>query len=217
MEPEIQVAIYGESTLPESMVIPGGSEEKRYPIVFALFHIRCGEKQILIDAGCDTMPGFDMKNFISPAAALERIGVQANEITDVVITHAHHDHIDGVRHFPNARIHIQEEEYQAGKSYIPEDFRVHVFQDRCTVGDCVTVEKIGGHSKGSCIVKLMKNGVPYVFCGDECYLRLCLDRKIPTGTSCCPEISRNFVETYSSGAYRTVLSHDPEISDGQIL
>lgn len=217
MEPIIHAVIYGETVLPESMVFLNGSEKMKYPIVLAVFHIRYGEKQILIDAGCDTMPGFEVKNFESPADALRRIQISPEEITDVIITHAHHDHIDGVRHFPNACIHIQKDEYEDGKKYIPEQFRVETFQNRCVVGECVTVEKVGGHSKGSCIARLTKDGVCYVFCGDECYLRLCLERQIPTGVSYCPENSQKFVETYGCKDYRTILSHDPELRDGQIL
>lgn len=217
MEPMVSAVIYGETTLPESMVKVGGDCEKRYPIVFGLYHIRAGDRQILIDAGCDTMPGFEMRNFISPKEALKKMGVRAEEITDVVITHAHHDHIDGVRHFENATIHIQEDEYREGKAYIPEHFRVHTFQEGCVVARCVEVEKIGGHSKGSCIAKLTVRGRKVVFCGDECYLRLCLAQRIPTGTSYCPEVSRRFVETYSNPAYCTLLSHDPEMKDGRVF
>ena len=213
---EIKAIVYGETELPESMVFAGGSEQVVYPIKLILYTVKTGKHLVLIDAGCDTMPGFPLRNFMSPATALKKAGIEPEQITDVIITHAHHDHIDGVRHFPNAVIFIQEEEYQAGKSYIPEDFQVHTFRDHCVVADCLEVCRIGGHSPGSCIVKLNRNGERYVFCGDECYLRVCLDRKIPTGCSCNPEISRKFVETDGSGAYRVLLSHDPEIVTGSV-
>lgn len=211
---EISAVVFGETVLPESMVFVGGSEQVVYPIKLILYTVKTGDHLVLIDAGCDTMPGFSLQSFVSPAVALKTIGIDPEQITDVIITHAHHDHIDGVRHFPNAVIHIQEEEYQAGKSYIPGDFRVHTFRDHCVVAGCLEVCRIGGHSPGSCIVKLNRNGERYVFCGDECYLRACLDRKIPTVCSCNPEISRTFVETYSSSEYRVLLSHDPEIVTG---
>lgn len=211
MTPTIRTAIYGRSALPESDVIQGGSAEVRYPIVFAVFLITCGERQILIDAGCDTMPNFIMEDFISPADALLKIGVKADEITDIIVTHAHHDHIDGVRHFKNAVIHIQEDEYAEGKKYIPDGQRVELFSESCIVGETVTVEKIGGHTVGSCIAKVNIDGTTFVFCGDECYLRLCLERGVPTGYSFCLEKSLRFVEEYSSERYRTIVSHDPEL------
>lgn len=215
-EIEIQVVVYGETELPESMAFDGGSEQVIYPIKLILYAVKTCDHLVLIDAGCDTMPGFSLRNFTPPATALKKAGIDPEQITDVIITHAHHDHIDGIRHFPNGVIHIQEDEYRAGKRYIPEGFRVHTFRERCVVADCLEVCRIGGHSPGSCIVKLNRNGEWYVFCGDECYLRACLDRKIPTGCSCNREISRKFVETYGSGAYRVFLSHDPDIVTGFI-
>lgn len=213
---EISAVVYGETELPESMVFSGGSEQVVYPIKLILYIVKSGKHLILIDAGCDTMPGFSLRNFMSPPVALRDAGIDSEQITDVIITHAHHDHIDGVRHFPNTVIHIQEDEYQAGKSYIPEGFRVHSFREHCVVADCLEICRIGGHSPGSCIVVLNRDEKRIVFCGDECYLRACLDRKIPTGCSCNMEISRKFVETYGSGAYRVLLSHDPEIVTGPI-
>lgn len=58
------------------------------------------------------MPGFEMQNFKSPVLALEEKGVQAKDITDVILTHAHHDHIEAVRYFENALIHIEREAYE---------------------------------------------------------------------------------------------------------
>jgi glyoxylase-like metal-dependent hydrolase (beta-lactamase superfamily II) len=38
-------------------------------------------------------------------------GVKPDEITDIIISHAHWDHVDGADLFPNATIWIQREEY----------------------------------------------------------------------------------------------------------
>lgn len=216
MRPEIYFVVYGEYTLPESMIVENGSTQLRQPIVFGIYYVRTGEKKIMIDAGCDTMPGCELHNFVSPAEALERIGVHPDEITDVIITHAHHDHIDGVRHFKNALIHIQEEEYQDGKAYIPDGVQIHTFSEECEV-DGIKVEKIGGHSKGSCIAKIEIDGECYVFCGDECYLSRCFKEKRPTGTSYCPEKSKEFIRIYSDPVYKTLLCHDPERKNGRVV
>ncbi|MBP3389369.1 MAG: hypothetical protein J6K98_05780 [Clostridia bacterium] len=57
---------YAESTLPESRIFEGGKSETRIPIVFFGFLICTEDKKILVDAGCETMPKFDMKSFITP-------------------------------------------------------------------------------------------------------------------------------------------------------
>ena len=49
---------------------------------------------------------------MKPNDAVARFGMKPEEITDVIITHVHWDHLDGVDLFPNARLWIQREEYE---------------------------------------------------------------------------------------------------------
>ena len=67
--------------------------------------------------------------------------------------------------------------------------------------------RIGGHSKGSCVVEITDGSKKYVVCGDECYSPLCLEKRIPTGSSVCPERSRQFIDKYGSGEYVALLCH----------
>ena len=106
---------YGNSVLPESMIFENGAENKFRPIIFRIYLLKTENRFILVDAGCETMPGFDMREFIGPVNALNNIGISPEEITDVIITHAHHDHIECVKYFKNAAIYIQKDEYEAGK------------------------------------------------------------------------------------------------------
>lgn len=208
---------YAESTIPESWVFVGGDESIRVPISFTVYLIETDERKILVDAGCDTMPGFDMKHFESPTVILERAGIAPLDITDVIATHSHHDHIEAVHHFKNATVHIQALEYEISQKkhkYIPDNFRLNIFEDECTI-EGVTVKRISGHSMGSCIVEFSHGGKNYVISGDECYSRRCLTDKIPTGSSKNPENSRAFVESYSDPRYTVLLCHDPEILPGE--
>ena len=205
---EIIPVKYGESTLPESMIFINGSENALRNIVFKVYLIKNRQKLILVDAGCETMPGFDMKNFIGPINALENIGIAADDITDVIITHSHHDHIECVRYFKNAIIHIEEGEYELGKSFIPANFRVNVFSDVFNVCDGVKIVKIGGHSEGSCIVEIENGTDTFIITGDECYLRECLIEKIPTGSFVNKKASSDFIEKYSDSKYKILLCHD---------
>ncbi len=199
--------VYGKSTLPESMIFKNGSEEKVRPIDFIVYLIKTENKLILVDAGCETMPGFIMTDFIGPVKALALYGVTPNDITDVIITHSHHDHIECVKYFKNATIYIQKDEYENGKKYIPPYMKVEIFDESVTVTDGVKAVKIGGHSVGSCIVEIYAEK-HYVIVGDECYLHECLEKKIPTGASFCPEKSRDFIEKYSENQYLPLLCHE---------
>lgn len=161
------------------------------------------------------MPGFDMKHFTAPPVLLERHGIFPREITDVIITHAHHDHIQAVKYFPEAVIHIQKDELKKGRTYIPENFTVAPFEDEADICPQVKAVKIGGHSSGSSIVEIRAAGREYVIAGDECYLRACLTNKIPTGSSACPEKSEAFIEKYADPRYTVLLCHDPDILPGE--
>lgn len=205
---EIIPVKYGESTLPENMIFVNGDKSKIREIVFMVYLVKTEDKHILVDAGCETMPGFVMKGFLGTVEALKRINISVDEITDVLITHAHHDHIECVKYFKNATVHIQKEEYEQGKAYIPSNFKVNMFEDEFCVSDNVKIVKIGGHSIGSCVVEIKDNDKIYVISGDECYLRECLTEKTPTGSSFNPKASVCFIEKYSDTKYDILLCHD---------
>ena len=208
MEKKLLRIVYANSKLPESYVFDGGREDKLLPIVFSIFLIRADGRNILVDAGCDCMPGFEMFNFKSPVLALEAEGVQREDITDVILTHAHHDHIEAVHYFENATIHIQKDAYEKGRKYIPEHFRVNVFEDEYCLCEGVKAVKIGGHSRGSCVVEVTVGGKEYVLCGDECYTHYNLINHVPTAKCYSLERSRYFIEKYSNSRYICLLSHE---------
>lgn len=203
---EFKQIIYANSFLPENMIYEGGKAEDKSPIVFSIYLLKTENRTILVDAGCDTMPGFVMNNYITPDVALERNGVLPTEITDVIITHSHHDHIDGVHHFKNAVIHIQEDEYSDGKDCIPPDFSVETFKEECYI-DGIRVVKIGGHARGSCVVEFEYKSEKYVIAGDECYSEYNIKNKIPTATSYSKENSKKFIDFYTNGDFKILLLH----------
>ena len=199
---------YGKSVLPESMIFQGGAGNIVRPIVFMIYLVKTQNRLILADAGCVTMPGFDMSDYVGPIEALKKLDICPEDITDVIITHAHHDHIECVSSFKNALIYIQSDEYESGKHYFAEGMNVKLFDDEAQICPNVKAVKIGGHSKGSCIVEITDDEKKYIIAGDECYLRECLDKKIATGSSYCLDKSREFIEKYGSGEYTVLLCHD---------
>lgn len=199
---------YGESVLAEDQIFEDGAKDQYRPIVFLIYLIRTDEKLILVDAGCETMPGFDMKQFVGPVKALQKAGVSPEDITDLIITHAHHDHIECTKYFVHAKIYIQKEEYEVGKRYIPANAQVMTFDQEYEVCDSVKIIKIGGHSIGSCIVQIDDRTPVVILAGDECYQYACLEGNIPTGCSCNRQKSRAFIEKYSKKEYTVLLCHE---------
>lgn len=205
---------YAESTLPESAVFQGGLKDKKVPITFSVYLIVTENKRILIDAGCDTMPGFEMVHYERPVDVLRRFGYDPEDITDVIITHAHRDHIAAVGYYKNAVIYIQENEYVSGQRYIPADFRIQTFKHSFLMDNSILIKTIGGHSVGSCIVEFRCSDTCYVFSGDECYARECLTHKKPTGSSYNLSQSEFFVNEYSKECYQVLLCHERGVKSG---
>ena len=64
----------------------------------------------------------EVQEYVRPDRAVAKLGVAPDDITDIIITHLHWDHADGVSLFPNAHIWIQkaELEYYAASAWQPD-------------------------------------------------------------------------------------------------
>lgn len=75
-------------------------------------------RAVLIDTGFNAhvaqRRGRD--RFRCPVDALGDIGLHANDIQDVILTHLHYDHAGNLDKFPNARLHLQEREMRFATS-----------------------------------------------------------------------------------------------------
>ena len=198
---DITRVVYGYTTLPERMILPGG-DAAPHPIDLAFFLIRPENATVLVDAGCDDMEGFVLRDFIGPVEALRRLGVRPEDITHIIVTHAHGDHMAGIVHFPNATVIGQRQALEKGQKYLLPTHSVIPFDEEYTLGPLKAVH-IGGHAIGSCVVEAGDT----VLCGDECYSRINLDRSIPTASSRDPERSRAFLERYKG--WNCLLCHEP--------
>lgn len=83
-------------------------------------------KNILVDAGyllneigTSAYNNYPVNNYIRPDSALLRIGIAAKDITDIIITHPHFDHIGGIGLFPSAQLWMQQDDYDyfVGKAW----------------------------------------------------------------------------------------------------
>ncbi len=202
---------YGKTYITERMAFPNGNSNEKITIALLFFLIETNGMKILVDAGCDTMPGFELSEFQSPVQVLESYSIKRDEITHIILSHSHHDHVDGVRHYPNAKVYIHEAELKDAKPYFSNTNEICTFSDVYIIADSIQVMHIGGHSEGSSIVIVENKDKKYVLCGDECYTRENLIKQIPTGSSFCPKKSKMFVEKYSDKCYTAILFHDIDV------
>jgi len=100
---------------PVAGLVAGADTSRRMDIAMMVWLLRSDARVVLVDAGFHRdrfLERWKPADYVRPSAALAAIGVRPEDVTDVILTHVHWDHADGVDLFPNARVWIQAEEYR---------------------------------------------------------------------------------------------------------
>ena len=115
-EYSIQAIRYASSpNVPVSELVIGAPKDQKIEIAMVIWLIRGGGHTIVFDSGFhrDTfIKDFPLKDYLRPDEAVRLAGVKPEEVTDIVISHAHWDHMGGIDLFPKANVWIQKEEYR---------------------------------------------------------------------------------------------------------
>ena len=87
-------------------------------------------RNILVDAGFIDSSGRDGK-YIRPDLALQEMQLAPEDISDIILTHPHPDHIGGITLFPNAHIWMQQADYEylTGLTWLKTDSTVFLKKD----------------------------------------------------------------------------------------
>jgi glyoxylase-like metal-dependent hydrolase (beta-lactamase superfamily II) len=98
-------------------LISGMYKEGVMDLPFSFILARKGDKNILVDTGfiqehprSNFARKFRIPTWISPLRMLSEIGLSADDISDIFITHAHFDHMGSIAEFAKAHIYIQKSE-----------------------------------------------------------------------------------------------------------
>jgi glyoxylase-like metal-dependent hydrolase (beta-lactamase superfamily II) len=96
-------------------MVVGAPKGEKIDTIYALWLIRGGGRNILFDSGFHRERWFKVwtiKDYLRPDEAVKLAGVNPAEVTDIVISHAHWDHMGGIDLFPKAVVWIQTEEFR---------------------------------------------------------------------------------------------------------
>jgi hypothetical protein len=107
---------------PVNALIAGADPQRKLSIAMTVWLIRGNGRNILVDSGFyrpQFFKQFKVDGFIKASETVGQAGIMPagqptltpDDITDVVITHMHWDHADGMDLFPKARIWLQKDEY----------------------------------------------------------------------------------------------------------
>jgi len=115
--PSYEVYAVRFATLPRfsvSGLILGADTSRRMDLAMMVCLIKGEGRTILFDAGFhrdDFINRWHPAGFTVPSEAIGKLGVKPEDVTDVIISHIHWDHLDGIDLFPRARVWIQHEEF----------------------------------------------------------------------------------------------------------
>ena len=96
-------------------LVAGADRSRMIDIAFTMWVMKGAGRTVLLDAGFyrdKFMARWQPQHYSRPSDALKAgLGIDAAQVTDIVVSHSHWDHADGADLFPNATIWIQREEY----------------------------------------------------------------------------------------------------------
>jgi len=109
---EVFALKYGERDTTKCQFFYRESSHDKLTLDYFVWLILGGPQPLLVDTGFrdDDARARGIRNYVSPAAMVERAGVKPGDIPISLITHLHYDHWAGHSLFPNAEFWIQGEE-----------------------------------------------------------------------------------------------------------
>jgi glyoxylase-like metal-dependent hydrolase (beta-lactamase superfamily II) len=225
---------------PVAELVVGAPKNETLDIPLIFWLIRGEGRAILLDTGFHRerwFKSFKITDYLKPDEAVRQAGVDPAAITDIILSHAHWDHMGGIDLFPPATIWIQKDEYayylgqawqKGGESggIDPEDLAELLRRNtqgklRLIDGDDreimpgIRVFLGGRHTYASQYIRV-DGDPPIVLASDNCYLYRNLETRAPITTFEPADAQSNLkalerMATLAGAAERVVPGHDPLI------
>ncbi len=97
-------------------LVEGADSTRRIDISMMVWLLKgAAGRTVLVDAGFhrdSLMKAWQPRSYVRPDSAVLKAGVRPEQVTDLVLTHLHWDHADGVDLFPRAHVWVQKAEYE---------------------------------------------------------------------------------------------------------
>lgn len=180
----------------------GDAHEGPMPFDYFVFVIKGPNGVVVVDTGFDAAVAKKRgREFLRcPSDGLALLGIDPGAIEDVVLTHLHYDHCGNQELFPQARFHLQASEmaYATGPcmchgmlrgGYDPEDIaqtvrklfagRVAYHQGEGQVAPGITLHRVGGHTEGQQVVRVMTRHGWLVLASDATHFFENFEQNVP--------------------------------------
>jgi len=117
LKPQYEIYAIRYATVPDfpvSGLIKGADPSRKLDIAMTVWLVKGNGKVILFDSGFyrdQFFKSWKVLEFAKPDEYLAQVGLKPEDVTDVIISHMHWDHADGMDLFPKAKIWLQKDEY----------------------------------------------------------------------------------------------------------
>jgi glyoxylase-like metal-dependent hydrolase (beta-lactamase superfamily II) len=241
-QPNYEIYAVRYATIPDfpvNQLVAGADPSRKLDIAMLVWLVRTGDRSILVDSGFyrdQFFKQWHVADFVKPSEAIGRIGVKPEDITDVIITHMHWDHADGMDLFPNAKIWLQKEEleYYAGSAWQsrrthggidPDDVLAAVrlnTQSRVGLvpGDAqeilpgITCYTGGKHTYASQFVSVHTAAGTVVLASDNMYLYENMEKHVPIAATLDPASNlraQDRMKDLAASQKLVIPGHDPAV------
>jgi len=113
---EIYALKFGEriSKVAATDIAVGTPRKDSVQVCFMYWLLKGNDKTILVDAGFteDADINSEVISYVRPDMMLDKLKLKPEDITDIIITHPHWDHIGGIELYPKAMLWMQKEDYE---------------------------------------------------------------------------------------------------------
>lgn len=217
--------------------IGGDPHDGPMPMDFFVWLLRAPGHIVLVDTGFSASTAEVRKRdwMQCPIEALGKLGVRAEDVRDVILTHLHYDHAGNIDKLPRARFHVQDAEmdYATGRcmcfesirhAYSVEDVTLlvrHVYQERVVFHDGdselapgLQLMRIGGHTKGLQAVRVRTRRGWVVLASDASHYYENMDdrRPFPIVYNVADMLSGHFrLYAEADSPDHVVPGHDPQV------
>jgi glyoxylase-like metal-dependent hydrolase (beta-lactamase superfamily II) len=216
-----------------------GQPDAPQSLDYFFYLLRGDGRTIVVDTGFDPAVGARRGRtcLCEPAQALARLGVDAGEVEQVVITHLHYDHVGNLGLFPRAQLLVPERELEfwtgpwARRPQFAEhveareieaiaaarqEGRVRTYAGPAELAPGVQAVDVGGHSPGQHALVVARAGGPVVLASDAIHLYEELERDRPFAVFAdLAGMYRGYdtLRELSSGPGAALVpGHDPEVA-----
>lgn len=204
---------------------------------FFFWALRTGERTIVIDTGFSPFSSEKRRRpyLHRPADLLRRIGIVPEQVSDVILTHLHYDHVGNLADFPAATFHVQAREVAAATGpdmvhhllrehyeahdlatlvHLIHEGRVRFHDGTSEVAPGVRVHLVPGHTAGLQAVEVATITGPLVIASDAVhyYANLEQENPFPALVDVAGELNAfGRLSALAGSVARLVPGHDPQV------